>query len=152
MAARFDNSVDSNVSHCEFDDDVPSSASDKNIRISEDIESIQHTGTEIFVVGKDNPIIKSLAKAEGQALVDIGILEASLSAAALYKNCKRGNLKCFQSSFVNGITKHYYIICDHCRHSSEFYKLPRSLQSTDSDNIIMFGHNLLQILSRRILW
>ena len=56
----------------------------------------------------------------------------------------------YQSSFVNGIAKHYFIICDQCRHSSGLYTLPKSKPSADCDNKIMFGHNLLQILGGRI--
>ena len=56
----------------------------------------------------------------------------------------------YQTYFVNGIVKNYFIICDQCRHYPEFYTLPMSKHSNDSYNKIMFGCNLLQILGGRI--
>ena len=95
------------------------------------------------------PVIKKLGNVEGQSLIDIGILQNNLVDIAVCKFCKRGRLEFFQSVYTNGIVKHYYIICDHCRNFPDFYMLPKS-SSSDIDNKIMFGHNMLQVLGGRI--
>ena len=147
-AAKLDDTVESNARYLEFSD-AQASASEKKITLSNP-GSIEFAEMEIFVVGKDKPIMKSLAKVHGQALIDIGILEVCLADVAVCRYCKKGEFEFYQSSFVNGIAKDYFVICDQCKRSSEFYTLPKSDLYTNCDNNIMFDQNLLQILGERI--
>ena len=72
-----------------------------------------------------------------------------MAELAVCKICKTGNLEFYQTCFMNGVAKHYFIVCDRCRHASEFYTLPKS-QSSEGDNKIMFGPNVVQILSGKL--
>ena len=71
--------------------DVQSSSFDK-IRNS-DISGVIYREMEIFVVRKDKPITKSLAKVNSQKLIDIGILEVCLENVAVWQICKRSKLE-----------------------------------------------------------
>ena len=75
--ARLNDNVEDNVSNLELDD-VQSSASEKKLVIS-DISRIKYTEMEIFVMGNDKPITKSLPMVYGQTLIDIGIFEVYLA-------------------------------------------------------------------------
>ena len=113
------------------------------------VDGVRYDDLEIFCLGKEKPSIKKLSRVECYSLIDIGILEKGLAELAVCKICKTGNLEFYQICFMNGVAKHYFIVCDRCRHASEFYTLPKS-QSSEGDNKIMFGHNVVQILSGRL--
>ena len=69
-----------------------------------------------------------------------------MDEVAVCKFCKEGNLRFFESVYSNGIAKHYFLVCNKCNMSTDFYTLPKQQNSSESDKKVMFGHNLLQIL------
>ena len=105
---------------------------------------------EVFVVGKSRGDNVKLCRVGGNALLNIGILEGALAEVSVCKFCSKGRLTFYRTSYTNGLTLHYYIVCDQCLVATPFYTLPQNSSPSDTDNTIKFGHNILQILAGRL--
>ena len=102
---------------------------------------------EIFVVGKSRGEKQKLCKVEGNAFLNVGILEGALAEVSVCKFCRKGR----RTSYSHGLALHYYIVCDQCFVATPFYTLPQNRTDSDTDNTIKFGHNILQILGGRLV-
>ena len=56
----------------------------------------------------------------------------------------------YQTSFTSGLAKRYFLICDQCATSTDFYALPKNDISTDYGEKREFGHDMMQILGGRL--
>ena len=105
---------------------------------------------EVFIVGKSRGDKIKLCRVEGNAILNVGILEAALEEVSVCKFCRKGRLTFYRTSYTNGLALHYYIVCDQCLVATPFYTLPQNSAPSDTDNTIKFGHNILQILAGRL--
>ena len=97
---------------------------------------------EIFVVGISKGEKQKLCSVEGNALLNVGILEVSLAEVSVCKFCCKGRLTFYRTSYNHGLALHYYIVCDQCFVATPFYTLPQNQTRSDTDNTIKFGHNI----------
>ena len=106
---------------------------------------------EIFVVGKSRGEKQILCRVEGNALLNVGILERALAEVSVCKFCTKGRVTFYRTTYNHGLALHYYIVCDQCYIATHFYTLPQNRSHSDTDNTIKFGHNVLQILGGRLV-
>ena len=94
---------------------------------------------EIFHVGKCRCEKLNLCKVEGNALLNIGILEGALAEVSVCMFCSKGRLTFYRMSYNRGLALHYYIVCDQCSVTTPIYSLPQdSTPHSDTDNTIKF--------------
>ena len=115
------------------------------------VEDLPLAEMEIFVLGKPRGEKKNLCRVEGNALLNVGILEGALAEVSVCKFCRKGRLTFYRTSYNHGLALHYFIVCDQCFMATPFYTLPQNNSPSDSDTKIKFGHNILQILGGRLV-
>ena len=113
--------------------------------------TLKYEETCVFDVSKSKEEMLNLTRSKGADVFDVNILECSIEKVAICKNCRKGHLSLYNSSFSNGLIKRYFIVCDICHSSTNFYNLPKISNPPDSSHKTQFGHNLLQVLGGRLV-
>ena len=67
---------------------------------------------------------------KGMHFLNVGILEGALAEVSICKFCRKGRLTFYRTSYTNGLTLHYYIVCDQCLVATPFYTLPQTSART----------------------